>query len=730
MKQMIQSFRTGELRVEEVPAPELRARGIVVRTAATLISAGTERMVLDFAERNLLQKAQARPDLVRQVIDKVRREGLLSTLEAVRGRLEQPLPLGYSSAGVVLEIGREVCGVRVGERVACAGSGYATHSEFAYVPRNLFVRLPDNVSFEAGAFATVGAVALQGIRQAEVQLGDSVAVIGLGLIGQLAVQMLRAAGCRVMGIDLNAERVRQALAIGAEHAVTNDAALEAGAQFTAGRGFDAVLITADTKSSEPVRLAGELARDRGTVVAVGAVGMDVPRKLYYDKELQFRIGRSYGPGRYDPDYEERGHDYPYGFVRWTEQRNLQAFVEMCARGAVQVEPLITHRFPIAEAVSAYQLVSGERKEPFTGIVLLYPADTLLERKVRVVPRKEPMGAGGAVKLGVLGAGSFAGAVLLPAIKSANKVELICIASGSGLSARTLAGRYGFRACASDADAVLHDPEVNTVAIVTRHNLHAPQVIAALNAGKNVFVEKPLCLKESELDEIVSVYRAAHAAAAGRTAAGPALMVGYNRRFAPFVRQLAQRLKNVEEPLMIHLRVNAGYIPATHWTQDLVQGGGRLLGEGCHFIDLAMFLAGTYPVRVRTLALSDGGRYRSDNFVVTLEFENGSIATIQYVANGNKSFGKECIEVFGGGLCARLDDYRSLEIVDARGRLRRKTRLRADKGHKAEWRAFLAHLNGQAPAPVPFEELVLSTRATLCARQSLESGSLVDVEPSR
>ena len=725
MRQVIQSFRTGELSLVDVPVPMARSRGIIVRTMASVISAGTERMVLQFAEKNLIEKAQARPDLVGQVVEKIGRDGFMSAIDGIRNKLDQPLPLGYSSSGIVVEVGSDAGGFQLGDRVACAGGGYASHAEFEFIPRNLAVLLPDGVTFEVGAFGAIGAIALHGVRQAEVQVGSTIAVVGLGLIGQLTVQILKASGCRTMGIDPDPLRVHQAKEAGADVAVANLEALNAGKHFTRGRGFDAVLITADTKSNEPVQLAGEISRDRGTVVAVGAVGFEIPRKLYYEKEIQFRIGRSYGPGRYDVEYEERGNDYPYGYVRWTEQRNVEAFVQMCQSGALAVEQLITHRFPIADAKKAYAFLSGESKEQYTGIVLLYPDLARMERTVRLnatdlIRQRQD------VRLGVLGAGVYASATLMPVIKKTGGAELTVVASGTGLTARSLADRFGFGKCASDPTSVIADPEVNTVAILTRHNLHADQVISSLRSGKNVFVEKPLCLTEEELDSIISEFALSQTVAAREKRAGPALLVGYNRRFAPFVVALRKRLTSVPEPLLINYRVNAGYLPASHWTQDLQQGGGRLIGEGCHFLDLFLYLTGDKPISVSSTALPNGNRYSQDNFIVTVKFAGGSVASLTYAANGSRAAGKEFLEVFGGGISARIDDFRTLHIIGEGENFSKKARLRTDKGHAAEWRAFVNHLSNDGPPPIAFEDLVSSTRLALKAVESMKAGAPMEI----
>jgi predicted dehydrogenase/threonine dehydrogenase-like Zn-dependent dehydrogenase len=716
MKQIIQSVKTGELALVDVPPPSLGSRSILVRTHASLVSAGTERNMVSFAEKNILEKARSRPDLVRQVIDKARRDGVLDTLDAVRNRLDQAMPLGYSAAGTVLEVGREVTELRPGDRVACAGGGFAVHAQILSVPRNLALKLPDDVSFEQAAFTTLGAIALHGIRLAEVQLGEVVAVIGLGLLGQLTVQMLKAAGCVVVGTDLQSSRVELAKRLGCDRAATDPAELATHlAALSGGHGADAVLITADARSDQPVELAGELSRDRGRVVAVGLVGTQLPRKVYFEKELDFRISRSYGPGRYDAEYEDKGNDYPYGYVRWTENRNMQAFAQLVASRAVDVEPLISHRFEIEDAERAYDLILGRTPEPFLGVVLNYTTEPETQRRIALSATSAAPAREDEVRAGVLGAGLFANAVLIPAMARTEKVQLVGISSGGGVSARTAAKKFNFAWCGSSSEEMLDDPRINTVAILTRHHLHARQVVSALAAGKHVFVEKPLCLSHEELDNITAQYDGSRM-----------LMVGFNRRFAPMIGAVRNALHSVREPLMLTYRVNAGFIPANHWTHDPEQGGGRLRGEGCHFIDLLIDLAGARVERVTTKPLPDSGRYRQDNFQITLEFDNGSLGTIVYVANGARGFGKETLEVFGGGLAARMDDYRSLHVQNGAKSTRMSSRLRQDKGHRGEWEAIARHITEGARAPIEFDALVHSTRVTLAAYESLVSGKTVAV----
>jgi predicted dehydrogenase len=701
--------------VVEVPTPTPQAGEVLIRTAASLVSAGTERMLVEFAEKSLLGKARSRPDLVRQMLDKARREGLLPTIAAAFNRLDQPMPLGYSSAGTIIALGPGVQGYHVGQRVACAGGNYAVHAEYAAVPQILLAALPDNVDFEAAAFTTLGAIALHGFRLGEAQLGARVAVIGLGLLGLLSVSIARAAGCQVFGVDIAAERVALAQQLGAQ-AVLRPQAVEAALAFSQGRGCDLVLICADTPAADPVELAGAIARDRARVIAVGAVGLHLPRKVYYEKELTFLNSRSYGPGRYDPTYEDAAQDYPIGYVRWTEGRNLAAVVDLLASGQLDVRPLITHIYPIDQAPEAYDLITGKHQEPFLGVLLSYPQPAAPAARLELAPAPAAA-APAAVRLGVLGAGNFATAVLLPAVRKTPGVTPVGIASASGLSARHAAGRFGFRYAASDPAQLLADPEINTLAILTRHHLHAEQVIAALRAGKHVFCEKPLALDEAQLSAI-----------AAQLAQTPELrlLVGFNRRFAPLAQDLRAFIQDRQEPLAAHYRINAGYIPLSHWVHDPAQGGGRLIGEGCHFVDFLSFLVGAAPSAVSAQGLPDGGRYREDNFTLTLSFPDGSLGTVTYLSNGDKAFPKERVEVFCGGRAAALDDFRRLELVQD-GRARRRTLpWGQDKGHRAEWAAWAAALQAGGPPPIPYAQLFGVTRATFAAVTALRTGQVVKV----
>ncbi|MEM7029536.1 MAG: bi-domain-containing oxidoreductase [Chloroflexota bacterium] len=717
MKQLLQSAKDGTMLIADVPVPSPQPGMVVVQNQASLVSAGTERTLVDFAEKNLVQKARARPDLVRQVVDKVQRDGLLTTLEAVQTRLDKPMALGYSSAGVIVAVGEGVSDLQVGDRVACAGFGYAVHAEVIAVPKNLMTAIPDAVQFDEAAFTTLGAIAIQGIRQASPQLGDNVAVIGLGLLGQLTLQLLKANGCRVFGVDLDPKRVRLALELGIDEAVSRDEAVAASAQFTHNQGFDSVLITADARSNDPLELAGELARDKGVVVAVGAVGMQVPRKIYYNKELDLRLSRSYGPGRYDPQYEEQGIDYPYGYIRWTENRNMQAFLTLVGQEQVNLKPLITHHYDINQAKQAYDLISGKLEEPFLGVVLTYPellnnSTTLQLPQGNHSATADGVISGKAIQVGMLGAGQFANSVLLPAMKQTEGLHLNTLCTSTGASGIHSGKRFGFTHASTDADQVLRNEAIDLVVIATPHNQHAQQIIQALHQGKHVFCEKPLCLSDDELQAVIKAYQGTQ---------NQQLMVGFNRRFAALAQKMKSFIDPISEPLMVHYRINGGHIPADHWTQDMTIGGGRLLGEVCHFVDFITFLTGQCAQTVIAQSLPNKGRYVDDNLVLTLTYPDGSIGTITYVANGDKALGKERVEVFGGGRSAVLEDFRHLTLLNQGKRKTHRLYLRQDKGHKGEWAAFVQALQTGQQTPIPFDETVMTTLTTLRALDSLKAG---------
>jgi predicted dehydrogenase/threonine dehydrogenase-like Zn-dependent dehydrogenase len=711
MKQILQNSRNGKIEVRDVPAPNAVKGCVLVRVAASLVSAGTERASAEFASKNLIQKAQARPDLVRDVVSKMRREGLLSVFSAVRNRLDQPSALGYSCAGTVIEVGEGITDIRVGDRVACAGAGFAVHAEFSCVPRMLVATIASsNVDFESAAFTTVGAVAMHAVRTAEANLGEVVAVLGLGLLGQLAVQILRAAGCTVIGLDLVQERAALAVSMGATAATTSEEEYrDLCFRHSNGYGADSVLITAETSSSGPVNLAAQIARDRGIVVAVGDIGMDLERRRYYEKELDFRVSRSYGPGRYDAAFEQKGIDYPIGHVRWTETRNMEAFLHLLADEKLNVKPLITHRFEIENAVSAYELIADKARQPYLGVLIRYPANQQNEsRRVELVGPRSQISSENRVRIGLLGAGNFARGVLIPAMRQAG-TQLIGVCSANGVSAQSAAKKFGFVFCTTDEDRIYSDDSINAVVIATRHNLHAAQIIRALERGRHVFCEKPLCLTEEELDAIQIAYAGA---------ASCRLMVGFNRRFALMIQQLRTFLEQADGPFTMHYRVNGGSLPPDHWVDDPEQGGGRILGEMCHFVDLLSFICASNPISVQAKGASSPS---GQDVTAIIEFANGSIGTITYVCNGDRAFSKERIEVFGGGAVAALDDFRRLDLIRHRKKKTFHSRLRQDKGHKSEWRAFSECITSGGPAPIAFEEIVASALATIRIAESLRSG---------
>ncbi len=725
MKQVLQNIRNGETYIAEVPIPTPKPGMALVKTASSLVSAGTERMLVEFAEKSLVGKARSRPDLVRQMMDKARREGPITTLEAAFNRLDQPMALGYSSAGVIVTLGEGLKGFQIGQRVACAGGGYAVHAEYAMVPQNLLAGLPDQVGFDQAAFATLGAIAMHGFRLTGAQVGERIAIIGLGLLGLLAASIAKAAGCQVLGIDIDPHRVDLAAQMGIE-GIIREHAENAAQTFSRSRGCDAVLICADTPSNDPVELAGMIARDRANIVATGAVGLQIPRKIYYEKELSFINSRSYGPGRYDRNYEEAGQDYPIGYVRWTEGRNLEAFIDLLGSERIDVEPLISHRFPIEDAAQAYELITGKKQETFLGILLTYPQTTSpidtppkrVELPGKTIPVKPTTSQ---VTVGVLGAGNFASAVMLPILQKFPSVRFTGIASVSGVNAQHAAGRYGFSFATSDELQVIEDPGTQIVAILTRHHLHARQTIVALKAGKSVFCEKPLAITPEELNEIADVLKNVSEADQIRNDQNqhPILMVGFNRRFAPLAKKMAGFFEGRHEPMIAHYRINAGYIPPSHWVHDPLQGGGRIIGEGCHFIDFLTFLVGSPPTAVRAQALPDNGKYNQDNVTISLSFSDGSLGTIDYLANGDKSFSKENVEVFCGGQVAVLDDFRRLVMIQNGKRKVKRSILRQDKGHRGEWEAFISALHTQGNPPIPYEHIIGVTQASFLAVKALK-----------
>jgi predicted dehydrogenase/threonine dehydrogenase-like Zn-dependent dehydrogenase len=720
MKQVVQSARTGKLAVRDVPDPQVRSGHLLVRVRASLISAGTERLVVDFAQKSLAAKAKARPDLVKKVVDKAKRDGLAATFRAVMARLDEPLPLGYSACGTVVAVGAGLEGeFRTGQRVAIAGAGLANHAELDVVPGNLVAPVPDDANDEEACFGTLGAIALHGVRNLGLQLGDFAAVIGVGLVGQMAAQFLALSGVRVIAFDYNSERLKLAEFGGAEAVWNLGEGDPAGAvaALTDGRGCDGVLIAAATESSEPFALAAAVARDRARVSLVGLTGTEVPYREFMQKELTLTVSRSYGPGRYDADFEQRGMKYPDGYVPWTETRNLAETVRLMSRRSdrrLMVEPLITHRIPFAKAEDAYAMITG-RTEPHLGVVLTYPepesADEAMTR-LRI-----PIALSGArpsgCTLGVIGAGAFARTMLLPRLKGMKDVKLHTIVTQRGASAEHSAGNFGFEIAATDNDAVLANDDINAVLIATPHSSHATLTAAALRAGKSVLVEKPLALDRAELNDVI----------AARNGSDAFLQVGFNRRFSPMAVSMRDRLAALPAPRFLLMRVNAGALPADHWVNAAEEGGGRILGELCHFVDLARFLIGA-PIAEVQAAAAQATEGVCDDATATLRFADGSLATIAYTARGDTAYSKELIEGYAAGTIVSIDDFRRLTVVtDGRSTGNGAGRAQ-DKGHEAALDAFVKAVAAGGPAPAPEAELIESSLATIAVLESLRSGAPV------
>lgn len=701
MKQVLQDLSSGRTTVADVPAPLCRAGHLRIATSTTLVSAGTERMLVDFARGSLLSKARQQPEKVREVLQKARADGLAATYEAVRAKLDQPLALGYCNVGRVIEAGAGTSGFAAGDRVASNGK----HAEIVVAPKNLCARIPDGVDDDSAVFTVLGAIALQGVRLARPTLGEAFVVTGLGLIGLMAVQILRANGCRVLGVDTDPDRLALARGFGAETVdlSAGEAPMLKAAAFSRGRGVDGVLLTLSTKSSEPLSQAARMCRKRGRVVLVGVAGLEANRADFYENEISFQVSCSYGPGRYDPTYEEGGQDYPVGFVRWTEQRNFEAVLDLMASGALDVRPLVSHRFAIERAGEAYDLLASGEKS--LGVLLEYPQSADDPPATRVALKPAPA-AGGKAVAGFIGAGAYGSRVLSKAFAAAG-AELRSVVSANAVSAVDLGRKAGFAEAASDAEAVLANPAIDTVVVATRHDSHAAYVLKALAAGKNVFVEKPLCLTTDELGAI--------AEAASRPGA-PRLMVGFNRRFAPLAVKAKGLLDQVSGPKSLVMTANVGRIPNSHWTQDPATGGGRLVGEACHFIDLLRFLVGA-PVReMKVTGLNrPGGPPRTDTASLTLVFEDGSIGVVNYFADGHKAYPKERLESFGGGRVLVLDNWRKLSAWGWPGVSSTRT-WSQDKGQGACAAAFVSAVKSGAAAPIPLDEILEVSRLSIEAAE--------------
>ncbi len=713
MQQLILNVGTGETLVVETPVPALREGHVLIRTNCSLISAGTERMLVDFGRASMLEKARQQPDKVKMVLGKMRTDGISATVEAMRSKLDQPLALGYCNVGTVIAVGKGVTPFGPGDRVVSNGS----HAGVVSVPVNLCARLPENVDDESAVFTVMGAIGLQGLRLAQPTIGETIVVIGLGAIGLMTVQMLRAHGCRVMATDLDPERLEMARAFGA-YVVDPSAGdvVRRALEFSRNRGVDAVIITASTASSEPVSQAAKMCRKRGRIVLVGVTGLELSRQDFYEKEITFQVSCSYGPGRYDEAYEQKGQDYPFGLVRWTEQRNFEAVLDLMASNALDVKPLITHRFPIGRADEAYSvLTNGERS---LGIVLQYPQATssqetnsrtvLLDGARSFGTKTEPV-------IGCIGAGNYGGRVLIPTL-SKTEAQLHTLVTTNGLNGVHYGKKFGFHNASTSVEELFAQTEINTLVIATRHDSHARLTADGLRSGRHVYVEKPLSLSEEQLAEVVAAY-----GDSARMAVPPILMVGYNRRFSPHVQRMKEILKVAQGPKSLTLLMNAGAIPRNHWTQDPTVGGGRILGEACHFIDLARFLVGARIIKASVVTMEEVSATH-DTANLSLKFEDGSVAAIQYFSNGHSSFPKERVEVFAAGRILQLDNFRSLRGFGWSD-FRSSRTLKQDKGHAACVEAFVNAVKSGGPAPIPAEEIFEVSRVAIEVAKACGAGNL-------
>lgn len=710
MRQILQDMANGGTTVTEAPAPQCTSGHVLIATTTSLISAGTERMLVGFGKASLIDKARQQPEKVKMVLEKVQTDGLLTTYDAVKSKLAQPLALGYCNVGVIHEIGHGVDGLKVGDRVVSNGP----HADVVKVPKNLCAKIPDQVSDEAAAFAVVASIGLQGIRLAEPTLGECFVVTGAGLIGLLTIQMLRANGCRVLAIDFDQSKLELAKQFGAEvcNLGRGEDPVATGLAFSRGLGIDGVIITASTKVSDPVTQAARMSRKRGRIILVGVTGLELNRADFYEKELSFQVSCSYGPGRYDAEYEDKGHDYPLGFVRWTEQRNFVAVLDMLAAGTLNVDPLITHRFDFEDAPQAYNVLTEDQAG--LGILLKYPSAIASRLGQNVVLKPIQVEPENAV-VGFIGAGNYASRILIPAFKKAS-AQLHTIVTAGGINGVIHGSKTGFAEASTDLNAMLQHPEINTIAIVTRHNSHASMVEKVLAAGKHVFVEKPLALHVDEIDRIEQLYQQQ-----STTDRYSRVMVGFNRRFAPQVQKMKALLDTVKEPKSFIMTMNAGAIPAEHWTQDLQIGGGRIIGEACHFIDLMRFLAGSkiVSIQARRMGETDAVQVLEDKASMTFGFEDGSFGTIFYLANGASSFPKERIEVFTAGRVLQLDNFRKLKGFGWPG-FNKMNLWRQDKGQEACAAAFVESIRQGQPTPIPADEIFEVARVTLQVAEILRA----------
>ncbi len=712
MLQVVQYQKDGNISLEEMPIPQCPDGGVLVRNIFSLISAGTERTSVTNTQSSLLQRAKKQPEQVKLVMDILKKEGVMSTISKVRTKLDSYKNLGYSCAGIVVESN---CGeFKPGDRVACAGAGYAVHAEVVAVPKNLVAKIPDGVDYDEAAYTTLGSIAMQGVRQADLRLGETVAVIGLGLLGQLAVQMLKASGCIVIGMDINEGLFDKAREYGCDYVCqSNTDNVKNIIAYTGGLGCDAVILAASTASNEPVELALKITRKKGKIVVLGAVGMNLPRSPFYEKEIDFRISCSYGPGRYDDNYEVNGNDYPPAYVRWTENRNMQAVLELIRSGKLDVKSMTTHTFNLGDAGRAYDMITGKISGNYLGILLHYPdRPEAMVKQVKVRKDNNPLKD---IRLGFIGAGTFAQGYLLPALKEMN-IEMHSVSTATSVNALTAAKRFSFRNSTTDSQSIIDDNDINLIFCATKHDSHAGYVISSINAGKAVFVEKPLAINREQLEEIDK----AHNEHNGR------LMVGYNRRFSKPFTDIKKFFGQRRRPMIISYRVNAGKLPLSHWVYSQDQGLGRIIGESCHFIDCLIYLTGSVPIRVFAECISGSSedQYNPDNTIITIKFSDGSVGTVQYISNGDSSVPKEFCEVFCEDSIAIMNNF--TEVLYARGGKTHKANYDGKKGHKEEVAAMIEALRKGGEMPIPYNQLRNASLMTFAALESLDTGMPVNM----
>ncbi len=706
MKQIIQDLKKGDTILEEVPVPQVKAGAVLIKTTKTLVSLGTERMLVEFGKANFIQKAKQQPDKVKMVLDKIKTDGLKPTLDAVFNKLGQPLPLGYCNVGEVIAVGKGVTEFNIGDRVASNGH----HAEYVLVPKNLVAKIPENVTDEEAAFTVIGAIGLQGIRLLKPTFGETIVVVGLGLIGLVTAELLKANGCNVIGFDFDADKVKIAkekgiIAINPGEGTDQVKFVET---YTNGVGADGVVITASSKSNEIIAQSAQMCRKLGRVILVGVIGLDISRADFYTKEITFQVSCSYGPGRYDEEYENKGHDYPIGYVRWTEKRNFEAVLNAISNGSLDVKPLITERIPLA----AYQKIYGDMgASKSIASILEYNTTEEPVSTVEITSKSFESKKG---VIGIVGAGNFTSATILPNLKKLN-ANIKYIASSGGLSSTTMAKQYQIAKSTTNYKEILTDVDTDLVFITTKHNMHAAMVLETIKADKSVFVEKPLALTAEELEEIVKEYNQRNVS----------VSVGFNRRFAPLAKQMKKVLGNDNAPMNIVATMNAGFIPAEVWVHDMEIGGGRIIGEACHYMDLCTYFAGSKIVAVCMNAMGENPKENTDNASILLKYENGSNAVINYFANGSKAYSKERVEIFSQERTLIMDNWRKLNAYGLKGFS--KASSKQDKGHYNQFNELIAQQQAGGNPIIPFDEIVNTTKASFAAIESLKQGTWIAIK---